>query len=96
MVRNLCKDRSNKGHKGVQYHSCDICSKCKSPKTLIVILISSMRSLNTSVFCAFPDSNIDLAHIRYMWNPHVPDVARIWADTMLLSGCLQDGVSTYL
>jgi len=21
-----------------------------------------------------------------VWNPHVPDVCRIWADTMLLSG----------
>lgn len=54
MVRNLCEDRSNKGHKGVQYHTCDICSECKSSKTLIVILISSMRSPNASVFCALP------------------------------------------
>jgi len=27
-----------------------------------------------------------LAHIWYPLNPHVPDVARIWADTMLVPG----------
>jgi len=28
----------------------------------------------------------DPAHIWYTWIPHSPDVGRIWAETMLLSG----------
>jgi len=35
-----------------------------------------------------PDTNIDPAYIWHALNPHVPDVARIWAYTMLLSGCI--------